>query len=116
MSVIVAKIQTVDDIYRLVWRAVSNKKPIEADYDGRRRRLCPHRLGRNKDGQARVLCYQYGGGSHSGLQESGSPANWRCLVLEKLSNVKLLDEGWRTAPNHSRPASCVVEADIDAED
>jgi hypothetical protein len=116
MSVIVAKIQTIEDIYRLIWTAVSNKRPIEASYDGRRRRLCPHRLGRNREGQLRVLCYQYGGGSQSGLEISGSPANWRCLVLEKLSNVKLLDEDWRTAPNHSRPATCVVEADIDAED
>jgi hypothetical protein len=30
--------------------------------------------------------------------------------------VKLLEEAWRTAPNHSRPASCVIDADIDAED
>ena len=112
----VAKIQTVDDIYQLVWTAISNKKPIEAGYDGRRRLLCPHRLGRNREGQLRVLCYQYGGGSQSGLEIPGSPANWRCLVVEKLSNVKLLDKGWRTAPNHSRPASCVVEGDIDAED
>ena len=116
MSVVVAKIQTVDDIYRLVWTAVSKKKPIEAIYDGRRRLLCPHRLGRNREGQIRVLCYQYGGGSQSGLQVPGSPANWRCLIFEKLRNVKLLDERWRTAPNHSRPASCVVDADIDAED
>ena len=63
-----------------------------------------------------MLCYQYGGESASGLQPPGSPANWRCVVLEKLSQVKLLEDGWRTAPNHSRPASCVVEADIDAED
>ena len=65
MSVVVAKIQTVDDIYRLVWTAVSKKKPIEATYDGRRRLLCPHRLGRNREGQIRVLCYQYGGGSQA---------------------------------------------------
>ena len=117
MSVVVAKIQTVDDIYRVVWTAISNKKPIEAGYDGRRRLLCPHRWPELAEGAVlRVLCYQYGGGSQSGLEISGSPANWRCLVVEKLSNVKLLDEGWRTAPNHSRPASCVVEADIDAED
>jgi hypothetical protein len=36
-------------------------------------------------------------------------------VLEKLREVKLLDERWRTAPNHSRPASCVVQADIDTD-
>jgi hypothetical protein len=64
----------------------------------------------------RVLCYQYGGESESGLQPAGSPANWRCLALEKLSRVRLLEDAWRTAPNHSRPASCVIDADIDAED
>jgi hypothetical protein len=37
-------------------------------------------------------------------------------VLEKFSRVKLLEGDWRTAPNHSRPASCVIDADIDAED
>ena len=116
MSVIVAKIQTVEDLYRLIWIAVSNKRPIEASYDGRRRLLCPHRLGRNRAGHLRVLCYQYGGGSQSGLELSDPSANWRCLILEKLGKVKLLDEDWRTAPNHSRPATCVVEADIDAED
>jgi len=63
-----------------------------------------------------VLCYQYGGESESGLQPAGSPANWRCIVLEKLSQVKFVEDSWRTAPNHSRPAHCIVEADIDAED
>jgi len=116
MGVIEAKIQTVEDIYRVVWMAVSAKRPIVAVYHGRRRFLCPHRLGRNTEGQLRVLCYQYGGDSKSGLQPSGSPANWRCLVLGKLRRVELFEDVWRTAPNHSRPARCVMEADIDAED
>jgi hypothetical protein len=60
--------------------------------------------------------YQYGGESESGLQPVGSPANWRCIAVEKLSRVELLDGSWRTAPNHSRPASCIADADIDAED
>lgn len=117
MGVVRAPVQTVEDIYRLVWTGVERKRPIEASYDGRLRLLCPHRLGRNSKGELRVLCYQYGGESRSRLQRSGSPGNWRCLVVEKLRHVRvLLDEDWRTAPNHSRPASCVVEADIDAED
>ena len=115
--VIKAKIQTVEEIYGLVWAAVANRRPISASYHGFARQFCPHRLGRNKDGELRVLCYQYGGESDSGLEEPGSPANWRCIVLEKLRRVNLvLDDGWHTAPNHSRPASCVVKADIDAED
>jgi hypothetical protein len=62
------------------------------------------------------LCYQYGGESESGLQAVGSPANRRCIAVEKLKRVELLDGSWRTAPNHSRPASCISDADIDAED
>ena len=116
LAVVEAKIQTVEEIYRLVWTAVASRRPIAARYHGLPRLFCPHRLGRNKEGELRVLCYQYGGESGSGLEPPGSSANWRCIVLEKLREVKLLDAGWRTAPNHSRPASCVVEADIDADD
>jgi hypothetical protein len=116
MGVVEAKIQTVEDIYGLIWTAVANKKPMKAIYKERSRLFCPHRLGRNQAGQRRVLCYQYGGESESGLAPMGSPANWRCIVLEKLRAVELLVGSWKTAPNHSRPATCVVEADIDAED
>ena len=116
MSIVVAKIQTVEDIYGLVWTAVVNKQPIGAIYKERHRLFCPHRLGRNRRGQRRVLCYQYGGESDSGLAPIGSPENWRCIALEKLRKVELLEGSWKTAPNHSRPASCVVDADIDADD
>lgn len=116
MRVVRAQIQTVEEIYRLVWSAVANKQPIEAMYEGRLRLFCPHRLGRNREGQLRGLCYQDGGESRSGLQPEGSSANWRCVALEKLRGVKLVEGAWRTAPGHARPASCVVEADMDAED
>ena len=82
MGVVEAKIQTVEEIYRLVWSAVASRRPIAARYGGLRRLFCPHRLGGNKEGELRVLCYQYGGESESGLQPAGSPANWRCIVLE----------------------------------
>ena len=61
MGVVHAQFQTVEEIYRLVWTVVANKQPIEATCQGRRRLLCPHRLGRNREGRLRVLCYQYGG-------------------------------------------------------
>ncbi len=71
MGVVGTQIQTVEEIYRLVWTAVANKRPIEASYQGRYRLFCPHRLGRNWGGQLRVLCYQYGGESRSGLDALG---------------------------------------------
>ncbi len=116
MSVIQARIQTVEDIYQLVWTAVATKRPIRAVYKKRSRLFCPHRLGRNRVGEQRVLCYQYGGDSESGLAPMGSPENWRCIGLEKLQAVELVDGAWKTAPNHSRPAHCILNADIDAED
>ena len=116
MGVVEARIQTVEDIYRLVWAAVAGKRPIRAIYKSLPRLFCPHRLGRNRSGQLRVLCYQYGGESGTGLAPDGAAENWRCIVLEKLRAVELLNEPWQTAPNHSRPTTCVIEADIDAED
>ena len=37
-------------------------------------------------------------------------------IFEKLRRVELLNDTLRTAPDHSRPATCVVDADIDTED
>lgn len=115
MGVVRTQIQTVEEIYKLIWTAIANHQPIEASYQGRYRLFCPHRLGRTRQGELRVLCYQYGGDSRSGLDPLDLSANWRCVALEKLGRVKLVDGDWHTAPNHSRPASCVAEADIDAE-
>src|ERR1700752_5014664 len=106
----------IEDLYRKVREAIMTRRPIAAVYHDRRRLLCPHRLGRNREGQFRVLCYQFGGESESGLKPVGSPANWRCIALDQLSGVKLLNGAWQTAPNHSRPASCIVDADVDVED
>ena len=82
MGVVRAQIQTVEEIYGLVWTAVANKQPIEANYQGRYRLFCPHRLGRNREGQLRVLCYQYGGESRSGSTrwmrlQTGVVLRWR---------------------------------------
>ena len=105
-----------EGLYRTVYKAVESRRPISAAYHSLPRLFCPHRLGRNSKGERRLLCYQYGGESESGLGPPGSPSNWRCIALEELSGVKLLRGQWRTAPNHSRPAHCIVDVDIDAED
>jgi len=68
MGVVQAKIQTVEDIYRLVRTAVLGKRPIRATYHGRDRWFCPHLLARSHESHIRGLCYQYAGESGSGLQ------------------------------------------------
>lgn len=106
----------LEAVYRAVYGAVQHRQPIAARYKELPRLFCPHRLGRNSKGELRVLCYQYGGESESGLAPSGSSENWRCIALDRLSGIETLAGPWRTAPNHSRPASCIVDPDIDAED
>lgn len=80
MGVVVrAKIQTVEDTYRLIREAVTARRPVSAIYEQLPRLVCPHRLGRNSAGRPRVLCYQYEGESSTGLEPIGSPATWRCM-------------------------------------
>jgi hypothetical protein len=81
--------QTPEEVLRLLRAAVGHKRPIAAVYNDCRRLLCPHRLGWNREGQRRVLCYQYGGASLSGLEPRGARSNWRCLAVDKLLRVEL---------------------------
>ena len=85
-------------VYRKVYMAIEDRRPISAVYHEVPRLFCPHRLGRNSKGQLRVLCYQYGGESQTGLGPLGSSDNWRCIALEGLTAVELLSGPWRTAP------------------
>ena len=106
--------QTPAEKYRLIQQAIINRCPISALYDGRARMLCPHVLGSDKLGHPQALSYQFGGGSNSRpLGPDGSPENWRCLALEKLTNVQNIDGKWHTAPNHSRPQTCVKVIDVE---
>jgi hypothetical protein len=96
--------------------AIVHRRPIAALYGGRRRLLCPHLLGWNQRRRLQVLCYQYGGDSVSGLKPAGASDNWRCLAVENLRDVELLDGPWQTAENHSRPQNCIDEVELDVDD
>ena len=108
-----ARLQTLDEIHQLVRAAVAQRRPIAVVYEGARRLLCPHVLGFNQAGQHRVFCYQYGGESKSGLRPKGGVGSWRCLALDKLRCVELLDGRWQTEP-HARQR-CVEKIELDAE-
>ena len=108
--------QSLEEVNRRLQLSIRRRQPITAMYDGCMRQLCPHRLGWNRSDERRVLCYQYGGDSTSGLGGPGAKSNWRCLAVEKLSDVELTDGHWHTAPNHSRPQTCIVRAEMDVED
>lgn len=101
-------------VYEIVKDAILNKKIVFATYHGYERIMCPHTLGWKK-GREQALFYQFAGYSQSGLSPDGSPNNWRCLFLDQLNNVHSEDShgDWHTAPNHSRPQTCVDQIDVE---
>ena len=108
-------VRAVEQTHAQVRAAIIHRRPIAAFYRGRRRLLCPHLLGWNKHRRLQVLCYQYGGDSESGLKPADASNNWRCLTVENLSQVELLDGPWQTAENHSRPQNCIEEVELDVD-
>ena len=94
------------EAFETIREAIEQKCSVEAMYQGHRREMSPHVLG-YKDGREHALLYQYGGTSSSGLAPVGSGKNWRCLFVDQLSDVKLIDGVFETAPNHSQPQTCV---------
>jgi hypothetical protein len=99
--------------YDLVRQAVLTKKAITAYYHGQYREMCPHVLG-SKRGVRHALFYQFGGQSNSRpIQPDGSADNWRCIDIDRLSNVAIMDIArWHTAPDHSRPQTCVDDVEV----
>jgi len=93
--------------FESIRQAMAGRKVVIATYDGFTRRMCPHTLG-YKNGREKALLYQFAGGSKSGLGPAGSPENWRCVFIDRLSDVQIEDGEWHTAiGGHSRPQTCV---------
>ena len=109
-----ADASTVGGIYELLRYAATRKQPVAATYDGQPRLLCPH-IGGRKSGRLHVLCYQFGGSSNSvkplALEGKGV---WRCLSVEKFSQVELRTGAWYSEPR-SKKQTCIDEVDFDAD-
>jgi hypothetical protein len=93
--------------FETIRAAIEQKCSVSAIYQGHYREMSPYVLG-YKDGHEHALLYQYGGTSSSGLGPVGSGRNWRCVFVAQLSEVKLIENVFETAPStHSRPQTCV---------
>lgn len=101
-------------VYEIIRDAILNKKIITATYHQRVRVMCPHAIG-TKNGRPQALFYQFAGDSSTGLGPDGDPSNWRCMFLSDLSEVSSQEAkgAWHTAPNHSRPQTCVGQMDLE---
>jgi hypothetical protein len=70
-------------------------------------------MGGRKSGRLQVFCYQFGGSSNSAeplaVKDDGV---WRCLAVEKLSQVELRMDAWHTEARSQRQ-TCMDEVDFD---
>ena len=109
-----AEASGVSEIYELLRYAATRRQPVAATYDGQPRLLCPH-VGGRKSSRLQVFCYQFGGSSNSvePLTPEGQGV-WRCLTVEKLSQVELRADAWHTEPRSPRQ-TCIDEIDFDAD-
>jgi hypothetical protein len=106
--------QSMVESYAMIREAILNKDIVIARYHGYIREMCPHVIGKKK-GHAQALLYQFAGGSSRGLQPNGSPANWRCLHIDELSDVSIKKSAgeWHTASNYSAATQgCVDEIEL----
>ncbi len=105
----------MDEIFALLRVAAARKQPVSAIYEDLPRLLCPHLLGRNREGRLRAFCYQFGGESSSGLRPvSEGLGGWRCIAVDKLSQVELRAGAWRTESRSGRQ-HCIQEIEFDAD-
>lgn len=95
--------------YNLLRDAVANRTPVSLFYKGHTREVCVHTIGW-KQNKEKVLTYQFGGGSSSGLPQGGE---WRCMFVADIDSISTLEADWHTDPRHSRPQTCVDVVDIE---
>jgi hypothetical protein len=108
-------------IYETIKAALLAKKAVVIVRDGVERYVCPHVIGtkyEKKTGRLRQNClfYQWAGESESGLGPDRSDLNWRCMHIDEIESVKVLEgEPWHTVDVLPTKMSFCVDLDkIDA--
>lgn len=75
-----------DLVEKLLKAAVESKQPLSFEYQGLTRQVCPHMVGRAKDGRIVCHAYQYGGQSSKGAVTPDS-GGWRFFYLAEIEGV-----------------------------
>ncbi len=79
-------------------QALRQRRLVQARYHDQQRVICPHALGW-RNGRARVLAYQTGGASRTGL--SADPRQrWRSMFVDDIYDPVIIEGPWQTADNY----------------
>ena len=97
------------ETFRLLHKAILERRQITCLYDGHRREICPYILG-HTGGKEKVLTFQFAGESSSKLPSGGQ---WRCFSLEGISELRMREGRWHGGSSHRAPQKCVDVVYID---
>jgi hypothetical protein len=100
------------DTYATVRDAILNRRTLIAMYGGFRRELCPWAIG-TRNGVPRALFYQRSGMTSKGPVVPNAPSNWRCMDLDRLEILEVVDWDWVGLTPHRQPSSCLDVIDVD---
>jgi hypothetical protein len=78
-------------LHDTIREAIISKRSVTAHVGGQERRLSPHTLGREPDGESVVIGYQYAGDRPGGLPSEGA---WCCLKLSEVDDAAPNDDDW----------------------
>jgi predicted nucleic acid-binding protein len=95
--------------FRLLHRAILERKQVTCVYKGHSRELCPHVLGHKNEEEA-ALVFQFGGKSAGRLPREGQ---WRCLYLADVTELALRSGPWHSGSQHRKRQHCVDRVYVD---
>ena len=93
--------------YALFRNAILAEQQVTCIYEGRQRKLCPHIIGTNKNGEEAVLAWQFAD------ESSGPLPQWRCLRLANVKNARTRGGRWHEGGLHRTTQTCVNNIDLD---
>ena len=93
--------------YALFRQAILAEHQVICSYDGRYRELCPHIIGRNRNGEEVALAWQFAG------ESSGRLPQWRCLRLANVRDARSRVGRWHEGGSHLSEQTCVSDIDLD---
>jgi len=99
--------------FNLIYKAIQNNLQVHADFDGHHRELCPHVLGYKKGSEQALFC-QFGGSSKSQGLIAPQDAQWRCISVGQLTNLRVIEGPWYTLDTKKKKrTSCVDDVVIE---
>jgi hypothetical protein len=87
--------------------AILAERQVVCNYHGRKRELCPHIIGTNKNGEEVVLAWQFAG------ESSGPLPQWRRLRLANVRDARAREGPWHEGGSHRSEQTCVNSIDLD---